>query len=134
MVLDASVPLGALLPGEAYAAAAVALLARVSAEGAIVPVIWWIEIANGVLVAERKQRFGPDEAAAALRHLESLPIETDPETNTHAWKTTIALARRHRLTLYDACYLDLALRRNLPLASFDAALLRAAAAEGIAAA
>jgi predicted nucleic acid-binding protein len=132
IVLDASVPLGALLPGEAYAAGAVALLTRVSTDGAVVPVIWWIEIANGVLMAERRQRFGPDEAAGALRHLETLPIETDSETNAHAWSATLGLARRHRLSLYDACYLELALRRKLPLASFDAALLRAAAAEGVA--
>jgi predicted nucleic acid-binding protein len=132
MVLDASVPLAALLPGEAYAASAVALLARVTVETAIVPLIWRVEIANAVLVAERRLRFGPSEAAAALRHLNILPIDTDPETNAHAWNTTITLARRHRLSLYDACYLELALRRRLPLASFDAALVAAARAEGVA--
>jgi predicted nucleic acid-binding protein len=131
-VLDASVPLGALLPGETHAKAAGALLARAAAETAIVPVIWAIEIANAVLAAERRQRLDRADADAILRHLETLPITTDPETGRHAWSTILALARRHRLTLYDACYLELALRRGLELASFDAALVSAAMAEKVA--
>lgn len=61
-----------------------------------------------------------------------MPATIDHEGATHAWATTMDLARRHRLTLYDATYLELAARRRLPLATFDAVLARAATAEGVA--
>jgi predicted nucleic acid-binding protein len=85
-------------------------------------------------MAERRGRLRSGQPDTIQRQLDVLPIETDPETNLHAWGATAALARKHRLSLYDAAYLELALRRKLTLASFDAVLLAAAQAEGVAAA
>ncbi len=64
----------------------------------------------------------------ALAHLADLPIAVDPETNAHAWTTSLRLADRFDLTLYDAAHLELALRRRAPLATLDEALRSAAAA------
>jgi predicted nucleic acid-binding protein len=134
LVLDASVTLTAILPEEAHGDVARAILDRVATAGAAVPVLWRIEVGNALLTNERRGRLPAGRVEAICRQLDALPIQPDPETTAHAWGTTIALARKHRLTVYDACYLELAQRRRLKLASFDAALLRAAAAEGIAAA
>jgi predicted nucleic acid-binding protein len=131
-VLDASVVLAWALPQEARAAEARALMFRAAEASALVPSLWRLEIGNVLLLSERRGQLLPDEADAILRHLETMPIETDPETGRHAWSTTLALARRHRLTLYDACYLELAQRQGLELASFDAALVSAAMAEKVA--
>lgn len=129
LVLDASVVLAWALPDEADAALATPVLRQVIEEGAAVPALWRLEVGNALLIAERRGRLRTEQLAETLRYLESLPIEADPETGLHAWATTVGLARRHRLSLYDACYLELALRRGLPLATFDAALAGAAAAE-----
>jgi predicted nucleic acid-binding protein len=132
LVLDASVALGWMLPGEADAERARRLAGLVAEEGAVVPGHWRLEVANTLLMAERRGRLPPDRADALLARLAALPVSIDPETAARAWDTCTALVRRHRLSLYDAAYLELAARRGLPLASFDAALLRAAAAEGVA--
>jgi predicted nucleic acid-binding protein len=67
----------------------------------------------------------------ALADLALLPIQIDPETDRQAWGATARLAERHRLTLYDAAYLELALRRGLPLATLDKDLRAAASAEKV---
>jgi predicted nucleic acid-binding protein len=130
-VLDASVALAWTLPGEAHAAPAAALLARLAEEAALVPSLWRLEVGNALLTAERRGRLRPERVAAAWRLLAELPIELDAETPARAWAGTAELARRHGLTLYDAAYLELAARRALPLATFDALLARAAAAERV---
>jgi predicted nucleic acid-binding protein len=68
---------------------------------------------------------------ATLADLELLPIQTDPDTEKHAWRSTLRLADLHRLSVYDAAYLELAMRRGLPLASLDRELRVAAAAENV---
>jgi predicted nucleic acid-binding protein len=68
---------------------------------------------------------------ATLADLALLPIQVDPETNRHAWGATMRLAERHKLTVYDAAYLELAQRRGLPLATLDKDLRAAASAEGV---
>lgn len=120
------------LPQEARAAEARALMLRAAEASALVPSLWRLEIGNVLLLSERRGQLLPGQADAILRHLESLPIATDPETSLRAWAATASLARRHRLSLYDSCYLELALRRGLPLASFDTDLVAAAGAEGVA--
>jgi len=102
------------------------------AEGAIVPAIWHLEVANALLMAQRRGRISSSDRAAALFRLSRFPIEVDSETNTSAWAETYDLAVEHQLTLYDAAYLELAQRRALPLASLDGALRAGAAAAGIA--
>ena len=73
----------------------------------------------------------PSQRAAYVRDLLILSIEVDLETSAGVWRETTSVAERHRLTLYDAAYLELGLRRGLPLATFDAALRRAASAAGL---
>ena len=68
---------------------------------------------------------------ATLADLALLPISLDPETGRQAWSATVRLAARHKLTVYDAAYLELAQRRGLPLATLDKELRRSAKAEGV---
>jgi predicted nucleic acid-binding protein len=105
---------------------------QVGVSGAWVPGLWKLEVAN---VLELKMRRGSYNAAfrdGCLEDLALLPIQIDLEGDTHAWGKTLQIANRHALTLYDACYLELALRRNLPLASLDQDLVKAARSEGVA--
>lgn len=129
LVLDCSATLAFLLPGE-ISAPALALLDHVAAEGAWVPALWRLEVANALTVAVRRGRIAPPFRNAALRDLGQLGIRTDLETDARAWETTLTLADRHGLTLYDAVYLELAVRRNFALATLDAALRSAVLAEG----
>lgn len=106
------------------------LLDRVTETGAFAPSIWPLEALNGLLVVERRRRI-----QAGLRHryadfLRNLPIRVDTETADKAWTATVELAERHRLSLYDASYLELALRLDLPLATLDKDLDKAAKAVG----
>ncbi len=130
LVLDASVALAVVLP-EANSAAAQAILARVIDDSAVVPTLWRLEVGNTLLIAERRGSIAIGDHKALLRRLAALPIVADVETSARAWRETIELAERHRLTLYDATYLELSLRRGLPLATFDAALRRAATAANV---
>jgi predicted nucleic acid-binding protein len=131
LVLDASVALAAVLPDEADAALAGAMMTRVADEAAVVPALWHIEVGNGLLVQERRGRLMAGMAKRIIRHLQRMPIMTDAETSLHAWDASFALAAELGLTLYDACYLELAIRVGLPLASFDGALRRAAVSRGV---
>lgn len=131
LVLDASVALAWMLPGEADAEQAKRLVDIVAEEGAVVPGHWRLEVANTLLMAERRGRLAAERVAGLLARLAALPVSIDPETAARAWDACPALSRKHRLSLYDAVYLELAARKGLPLASFDGALLRAAEAEGL---
>jgi predicted nucleic acid-binding protein len=130
LVLDCSVTLAWLLADEQPAAAA-QVLDQVVEEGAIAPGLWPLEVGNALLVAERRGRLSSWNRTQALQGLAGLPIEIDGETAGRAWRETLALAETHRLTLYDATYLELALRRSLPLATFDAAMRAAAVTAGV---
>lgn len=102
--------------------------AIVQANGGIVPQHWHFEIRNALLEAERRGRIVQGTIAAHLNRLSNLSIRTDQTPDLDA---ALELARRHRLTFYDALYLELALRRSLFLATLDKALERAANAEGV---
>jgi predicted nucleic acid-binding protein len=115
-----------VLPGEGDGATE-ALLDEVAAEGAAAPGVWPLEIANVLLRAERAKRITSDERRRALATLAALPIHIDADTAVQAWDRTLNLAEAQGLTLYDASYLELALRLSLPLASLDRTLRRAAA-------
>lgn len=130
-VLDASVALAWMLPDEANSAEARRLIDVAVEEGAVVPTHWRLEVGNGLLMAERRGRVRGGTVDALLGRLAALPIALDPETAVRAWDAAPALVRRHGLNLYDAAYLELAVRRRLALASFDAALRRAATAERV---
>lgn len=96
------------------------------------PAVWPLETGNVVLVAISRKRISPDDGARFLSLLESLPFEVDGISPGRMFGEILALARKHQLSTYDASYLDLALRRQLPLATQDKALIRAAADCGVA--
>jgi predicted nucleic acid-binding protein len=100
-------------------------------DGAWVSGLWRLETANVLEMGVRRGRHNASFRDSALSDLALLPINVDPETDRHAWGATVRLAERHRLTLYDASYLELALRRSLPLATLDRELSAAAGAEGV---
>lgn len=131
LVLDASVLIAALLPDEADAEAATDLLEQLEDVGAVVPALWPTEVANGLLVAARRQRIQDIRIPEALAEVALLPIEIESADPAILWSGPLALALRHKLTLYDAAYLELAQRLGLPLASFDRALRAAAAVENV---
>jgi predicted nucleic acid-binding protein len=97
--------------------------------GAWVPALWKLEVANAFQFAVRHRRINANFRDSALADLAQLPIHVDEETSRQAWGATLRVAERHRLTVYDAAYLELAMRRGLPLATLDAEL-RAAARAG----
>jgi predicted nucleic acid-binding protein len=129
LVLDASVTISALIE-EDRSDEARGILETIARDGAMVPPLWPLEVGHILLRAERRGLLDAATRRAHLRHLARLPIAVDHEMAGHAWHDTMALAERHGLTLYDATYLELSLRRGLPLATFDAALRRAATATG----
>lgn len=90
--------------------------------GAWVPGLWRLEVANILEMGIRRGRHDAAFRDATLADLALLPISLDPETDRQAWGATAQLASRHRLTLYDAAYLELAQRRDLPLATLDRAI------------
>jgi predicted nucleic acid-binding protein len=130
-VIDASIALGWHFEDERTEAVDL-VLERVTEDGAIVPVLWRLEVANGFRTALRKKRISLAFRDEALRSLAKLPISLDPETGAQAWTETLALADRFDLTLYDAAYLELAWRRTLPLATLDGGLRAAGQALGVA--
>jgi predicted nucleic acid-binding protein len=109
-----------------------AVLDSLATASAVVPGLWPLEVANALLMGERRKRFTEAETIQWTGFLASLPIVIDGETNAHAWSDTLSLARGHNLTAYDAAYLELAIRRGLPLATIDGDLRRAASAVGVA--
>ena len=129
-VLDSSVALTWCFEDEATAAAD-ALLAQVTDSGALAPLHWPLEVLNALAMAERRGRIGILARHEKISFLKALPIALDKETAAQAWTTTTRLADRYRLTLYDAAYLELAQRLNLPLATLDKQLREAATALGM---
>jgi predicted nucleic acid-binding protein len=108
-----------------------AVLHRVVEEGAVVPAHWRLEVLNGLQTAVRRGRIDRAYRDASLVDLRSLAIVIDRGTNRAAWAATLELADRFGLTSYDAAYLEIALRRRLPLATLDGDLVRAARTENV---
>jgi len=98
---------------------------------AFVPPLWRWEVGNVILSSERSKRLGVAEASQHLLLLACLPIEIDDASTAQTWSATHLLARTHKLTSYDAAYLEVAIRRGLPLASLDADLRAAAKSEKV---
>ena len=99
--------------------------------GAWVPGLWRLEVANVLQMNVNRRRHRTTFRDAALADLALLPIHLDGDTDRHAWDETLRLAERHELTVYDAAYLELALRRKIALATLDRQLRAAAAREGV---
>ena len=98
---------------------------------AVVPTIWPLEVVNATLVGERRQRLDEARSTRFLAFLTALPIVVDEQTSQRAFSDIAHLARAHHLSSYDAAYLELAIRRGLPLACLDGKLKAAAQAVGV---
>ena len=129
-VVDCSISMAWLFNDEATPKTA-ALLNRLATETALVPAWWFIEITNVLAMAERKGRITPAQSDAFIADLGKLGIERDDEAPDRAFTHILALCRTHRLTSYAAIYLDLAVRRNLPLATLDDDLRKTADKLGV---
>ncbi len=112
-------------------AATDALLDQLRITGAIAPVVWPLEVANALLVAERRRRITENEATRLAQLLQSLPITIDEDGIARVLGAVLALAREHTLSSYDASYLELAMRQGLPLATQDTRLRAAATRAGV---
>jgi predicted nucleic acid-binding protein len=129
-VLDCSVAISWCLVDENddYANA---ILAMMPDSEACVPGIWSLEIANTLVVAERRNRMTKKQSEQAIALLQSLLIQVDLFTDAKALDATLKLARQEGLAAYDAAYLELALRLQLPLATLDTRLAEAATRCGV---
>jgi predicted nucleic acid-binding protein len=130
LVLDSSVTVVGLFRDEQTEAVR-EVLGAVTQSGAVVPPLWRIEVANALQVAIRRGRIDRNYRDASITDLSFLDIVGDGESDRHVWGTTLNLADRFGLTLYDAVYLELAQRLALPLASLDRQLPDAGSALGL---
>jgi predicted nucleic acid-binding protein len=130
LVLDASMTVAWLFAAERGDGPR-AVLRRVVADGAVVPSLWRLEVANVLRNAVRRARCNANYADRSLERLHALPISIDAETDRHSWGETRRIALAHDLTVYDAAYLELAARLTFPLASCDVALSAAARRIGV---
>ena len=129
VVVDASVAVAWCFPDEEAPSGLDDLALELVQETAIVPGMFWYEVRNALLRAERRGRIDHEGASRFLRQLATLRTELDYQ---HDEAETLALARRHTLTFYDAAYLETAKRRRVALATLDSALATAATSEGVA--
>ena len=130
LVIDSSATLAWVYRNETTAADR-EVFNRLIESGALVPALWKLEVGNVLEMGVRRGRHDAAFRDATLADLSALPITIDPDTDRQAWSTTLRLAVRHRLTMYDAAYLELAQRRGLPLATLDHELRAAADAERV---
>lgn len=131
LVLDCSATLPWVFGSEATDATD-ALLATVTNGAEVwVPSLWHLELANVLLSAKKRGRIDEAGITGFLTALNSFEIHVDDETVNQAWSQTLAIAESHQLTSYDASYLELALRRNLPLATLDKKLAQEAQNSGL---
>jgi predicted nucleic acid-binding protein len=98
---------------------------------AVVPSLWSLEVANATIMGERRKRLDEARSQRFIVLLQALPIVIDHENSNTAFGNIIHLARAHQLSAYDAAYLELAIRRGLPLACLDGKLKTAAVAAGV---
>ncbi len=120
-VLDCSVAMAWVFPDEATATTD-ALRDKLLTDMAVVPALWPIEVGNVLLVATRRGRIRRGDWKRLHGNLDALPIEIDRETPDRVWQAILPLAWEHKLSAYDAAYLELAVRLRLPLATLDKAL------------
>ena len=130
IVIDASVALAWCFPDEASDYADDVLVA-LDGRTAMVPAIWPVEVANALLVGERRKRIRQPEVRRFLDLLKGLSILEDGQPFADTVSNILPLAREHDLSAYDAAYLDVAVRHGAPLATLDAALQKACRAAGV---
>ncbi len=123
-VLDSSVALAWVLPDETNPTLD-HLCDRLTDDIALVPPVWPLEIGNVLLIAVKRGRLTAKDVRRLITDLRALPLEIDGASTERAMEETLALAKKYDLTTYDASYLELAQRRNLPLATLDNKLRKA---------
>ena len=126
LVLDASLALRWFLEDETDRKYSLEILASLSEKRAVVPMLWFYEVGNGLLMAHRRKRISLEQIDGFLARLKTLPIEAAQQTGADLLELP-SLAQRHGLTNYDAAYLAVAINAGLPLATTDANLRQAAA-------
>ena len=131
MVVDASIAIAWVHPGQATPATDALLAAIGEGTKVVVPALWPVEMANVLLVLERRRKLRADERATALAALRDLSCSVDHEMSALAFTDLSLLASELSLSVYDAAYLELALRLNVPLACKDGALRAAARKRGL---
>jgi predicted nucleic acid-binding protein len=125
IVIDASIALSWCFADErSYQSQKI--LEKVILNGAVVPNLWHLEVCNSLLIGEIKGRISYENVVEQLNSLEEIPVEVDVQTSTAAWGAVSRIARAHKLTSYDAAYVELAERYSLELATRDKAMIRAA--------
>jgi predicted nucleic acid-binding protein len=129
-VLDASLALQWFLEDEANREYSLKILASLSENRALVPVLWFYEVGNGLVMASRRKRIASDQIEGFLARLKTLPIDAVQQTPSEIFELPVT-AKQHHLTNYDAAYLSLALRFGLPLATNDSNLRKAATAASV---
>ena len=129
-MLDASVALSWAFDDEASGAYADRVLDALTQTTAVVPSLWLLELANALVVAERRGRITPAETSHFLHLVQRLPVEVET-VGLEALPEVLSLARTYGLSAYDAAYLILAMRRGLPLATLDDRLRQAAEKAGV---
>jgi len=131
LVLDASLALQWFLDDETDRKYSLSVLASLSEKRALVPILWFYEVGNGLLMAYRRKRITIEQIVGFLTRLKALPIDAAQQTPAEILELP-ALAESHGLTNYDAAYLALARAFKLPLATMDSSLRKAAASAGAA--
>ncbi len=129
-IIDCSITMVWCFPDEATPGSS-KLQDRLADETALVPAHWFLEVTNVLAMAENRKRITAAQSTEFLSLLETLDIEVDDEPAPRAFAHLLPLCRSHRSTSYDAAYLDLAMRRRLPLASLDDKLRKSARALGV---
>lgn len=127
LVVDASTTACWFMPDEDHPSAQAAF-ERARTGAIVVPRVWWFEMRNLLIVSERRGRLDSRDTRRVLSALAQLPVQFDDKIEDPA---LLDLARSHRLSIYDAAYLEVAMRRNLALATLDGALAAAARVEGV---
>ena len=125
-VVDASVGFGWVYQGQATSETDSLLNEVAAGATVIVPALWFLEMSNVLLMAQRRHRLTAMQRKAAMEKLTAMQLTVDEEGTRNAFGKTSELAEKYGLTIYDATYLELASRRSLPLASRDEALKNAA--------
>jgi len=129
-VADASIAIGWVHPIQATRHTNATLDALADGAALEVPALWPLEVTNALTVLTRRRKLTEDDRRTALGWLGGLPVRIDHEASSLAFSRLAGLAVEHQLSVYDAVYLELALRRQLPLACTDGPLRRAAARAG----
>jgi predicted nucleic acid-binding protein len=130
-VADASVAIAWVHPAQATVDSDAMLDHLIAGDNIVVPALWTLEVANALTILRRRRKLTTDETRIAINIIRELPVIIDHEGAAIAFTRLAYLAWEHGLTVYDATYLELAMRRRLPLASNDAHLKQAALRAGV---